>query len=267
MRRRGTAAWTLGLWLVGCKQLPQPDQVKKVEECVELYQTNLAPATAKAVARALIEEQALVEEAVASIYQCWSQLPPETLSREILVSEILEWIKEWDNLGRPKYLAQFFHHFIAEPPAREARQMAAAAFTERLESVEKDENAGLRAILLLLTKALGDDQNCVRLDGKEVDSRPMERGHLLGLFAGAGDVNAWQASGLELAFEARRDCPGEVRIEFLPEPVPASEPTPMPGASKLKARVTITRDGVMMFDKEYHVDPQAKVLFSDFLIP
>jgi hypothetical protein len=251
----------LALWLAGCKPLPQPDQVKKVEECVDLFKKGVDPVSAKVVARSLLEEKALVEEAVESIHQCWEQVSPDTPNRDVLVSEILEWIKEWDNLGRPKYLAQFYGYFLHEPAAREARQMSAAAYSERLDTVDKDENAGLRAILLLLTKALGDNQPCTLMQGTEVDGKAMDKGHLMGLFASPDDVNAWSASGLELTFEPKPNCPGAVKVELFPAP------TPEPGKPKLRARVTITRDDVMLFDKEYAVEPQGRVLFSDFLIP
>src|SRR5687768_2469481 len=106
MRTRGTAALGLGLWIAACQQPIEPEEVKKVEQCVALFKQGLDEAGAKKAARNLIEEAALVEEAVDAICRCHEQAPPEAAHRDVLVVELLSWIKEWDNQGRPKYLAQ-----------------------------------------------------------------------------------------------------------------------------------------------------------------
>jgi hypothetical protein len=268
--------------MAGCTAPPEPDKVKKVEDCVALFRSQkLQPQAAPTAAVSLIEEAALTEEAVDATCRCFEQLDPATPHRGVLVSELLNWIKTWDNEGRPKYLAQFFRCFAQEEAAFEARQMAAAAFQGRLERVEKDEHTGLRAVLVLLTKALGDRQFCVSLEGRDPEGQSMPLPRTLQLFAGTQQVNAWLASGLELKATPSEDCPASVRVEMigagqsfstpLPGSAAGSTPAaPQPQATPAtgpRARVSIARSGIIVFDKEYNVDPKATPAFPDFLIP
>src|SRR6187401_2486648 len=185
MRKGWTPALGLGVWIAactpafempGCQTEITPEDVKKVPDCVELFRRGVDAAAARVAARALIEERALTEEALESAHDCYVGLPAETPNREALVTEGLEWVKTWDNTGRPQYLAEFFHFFPDDPLVQEARQMSAAAFAARLEEVQKDEYAGLRAVLFLLSKALGDKAFCVSIGGRDATGKTMERG-------------------------------------------------------------------------------------------
>jgi hypothetical protein len=253
MDRRWMTLCLLGLWAGGCAKPPEPADVRKVEECVRLLQADVNGRDAKAGARNLIEASALLEEAVQAACGCYKRLPADNRYRELVVDEIVDWLKTWDSEGRPVYLAQFYGCFgdTSTPGLRLARELSASAYAERLERTDKDESAGLRALHLLQSKALEDQSFCVQVRGTAPGGKQPSGQKLLELFEMKNKVNPWSASGLELSVEAREGCPAELRIE-LAEMV----------------TVLIQRDGETLFERQYTADAAGgQALATDFRIP